>query len=383
MNRPRMTIAVVCAGALALAAARDGLAQSRPAAGADRPLARYIPANDLLLYVEIDGLDAHAPAWKKSALYRLLNETKLGAMLDDLLAQGVTQFLAADGDKEKPTTAELIGMYKATFRDGAAFGIAGRPSDPNNVVALGVFRNGVRSGLLDYIKRVGTAKSVSERRGARTVFRSTTGGPSWWAEGDDLVLVPSDEMTDRAIAAIDGKAPNATTHPLRNELMKAGGGFEPFGVAFVDFTKVPMPPDAAQYGLDGLKRLDYRFGFQDEALASVFRVIAPAPRRGALALFEAPTFDRNSLPPVPAGLASWTAFSFTPAAFYEKFKGIARRRRAPWGRGPSTRSSRAYSRTCKSGSRRICSASSARSGSSTSTAMRRRPASRSARPAPR
>ena len=30
------------------------------------------------------GLDAHADAWQKTAAYKLLNDTKLGALLEDL-----------------------------------------------------------------------------------------------------------------------------------------------------------------------------------------------------------------------------------------------------------------------------------------------------------
>ncbi len=84
-----------------------------------------------------------------------------------------------------------------------------------------------------------------------------------------------------------------------------------------------MPPDAAKVGVDGLKRVDYRVGFQDEALFSVLRVLAPSPRRGVLALLDSPTFDKSALPPIPAGLSSWTVFSLNPSSFYEKIKGLA------------------------------------------------------------
>src|SRR5436309_1382498 len=53
------------------------------------PLARYVPRQDLFFYLEFDGLDAHADAWKHSAAYKLLNDTKLGALLEDLTRQGI------------------------------------------------------------------------------------------------------------------------------------------------------------------------------------------------------------------------------------------------------------------------------------------------------
>ena len=65
--------------------------EARPAdkgAGA-APLARYVPLKDLLAYLEFDGLDAHADAWRASAAYKLLNDTKLGTVLEDLALQGI------------------------------------------------------------------------------------------------------------------------------------------------------------------------------------------------------------------------------------------------------------------------------------------------------
>src|SRR5262249_55869983 len=47
-------------------------------------LGRYVPRQDLVFYLEFDGLDAHGEAWQKSAAYKLLNDTKLGALLEDL-----------------------------------------------------------------------------------------------------------------------------------------------------------------------------------------------------------------------------------------------------------------------------------------------------------
>src|SRR5438094_10389168 len=52
-------------------------------------LARYIPRQDLALYLEFDGLEPHADAWKHSAASKLLNDTKLGALLEDLARQGI------------------------------------------------------------------------------------------------------------------------------------------------------------------------------------------------------------------------------------------------------------------------------------------------------
>ena len=58
-------------------------------AGADdgQSLARFIPADGLAALVEHDGLAGHAEAWRASAAYKMLNETSLGAMVEDIAVQ--------------------------------------------------------------------------------------------------------------------------------------------------------------------------------------------------------------------------------------------------------------------------------------------------------
>ena len=49
------------------------------------------PRRDWLGLVEHAGFDAQPEAWKGTALYRMLNETSLGAMLEDILSQVADQ----------------------------------------------------------------------------------------------------------------------------------------------------------------------------------------------------------------------------------------------------------------------------------------------------
>ncbi len=48
---------------------------------------RFVPRDNLILYVDFDGLDAHAEAWQKTAAYKMLNQTPLGVMLEEVAAQ--------------------------------------------------------------------------------------------------------------------------------------------------------------------------------------------------------------------------------------------------------------------------------------------------------
>src|SRR5262249_11269593 len=93
--------------------------------------------------------------------------------------------------------------------------------------------------------------------------------------------------------------------------------FEPIFRVMWDFAKIPLPPDAAALGLDGLKRIDVRWGFQDKALASVTRIVAPTPRRGLLAMLDGTTLEVGQVPPVPNGVEGFTAFAAKPDVIYD------------------------------------------------------------------
>src|SRR5271166_1436910 len=75
-----------CAAAFAVGwlATRDGRAQGSTPAN-ELSLARYFPRQDLVVYVEFDGIDRHREAWKKTAAARLLTETTTGAMYEESL----------------------------------------------------------------------------------------------------------------------------------------------------------------------------------------------------------------------------------------------------------------------------------------------------------
>ena len=106
--------------------------------------------------------------------------------------------------------------------------------------------------------------------------RSTpsTGQASWWVEKGDLVLSSRPELV---ISVLDGRAPNVADHPLRTRLLKKSDGFEPVAAGFFDLAVLPpMPPQAVQLGLDGLKRFEIQWGIQDDAMLAVVAMVAPS-----------------------------------------------------------------------------------------------------------
>ena len=97
-------------------------------------------------------------------------------------------------------------------------------------------------------------------------------------------------------------------------------GLEPAAYGFIDLAALPpVPAEGAKLGLDGVKRIELQWGFQDEALMTQVRVVAPSPRRGLLAFFDQPTFDLRSLPPIPAGRPAFAIWSIDLAKTYDQF----------------------------------------------------------------
>jgi Protein of unknown function (DUF1559) len=300
------------------------------------PLARYFPRKDLVAYVEFDGIDAHSEAWKKTALARLLDETPTGTMLSDVASQ-ILDAVLVPGEEGMPTPAEITTIAQDLFRSGFAFAINRKPDDPSakpTCVGL-VLRGAGRGPLAAMIKKILDAEEMGQLAttldkpgGRKLTLVGPAEGPcvAWWAEKDDLVFsIMEAGYADVMISVLDGKEPNAVEHPARLELIKVENGLEPAGLAFLDATALPpLPPEGAMFGLDGIKRVDLKWGYQGEALVSISRIIAPSPRKGVLAMFDQPTFDGKSLPPLPDGVGTFTAFSIDLVKVFDQLAALAK-----------------------------------------------------------
>jgi prepilin-type processing-associated H-X9-DG protein len=322
-------MALIIVASLSLTPAVMGQEPPKPAASA--PLARYFPRQDLVVYAEFEGLDAHRDAWNKSAAYRLLSETTTGAMLEHSIVQ-VLDLVLASQPQAPATSDDFVALGKHLLRSGFALGInrAGGVGLPR---CLAVVIRGGASGppraILHRLLQVGEGprnrvKRV-EKPGGRSVQVLGDVSPrsvAWWSEGNDLVVsLVSPLGVDAIIAALDGREPDAVDHPNRLALKKSddASGFEPVGLAFFDMAALPpLPREAVALGLDGIKRLDYRWGFHGPAIQSIVAAVVPAPRRGIPALFDQPTFDVRHLPPLPGGLSGFTVLSLDSARLYDQ-----------------------------------------------------------------
>ena len=116
-----------------------------------QPLARYIPAEGLAALVEHAGFDAHPEAWKGTALYRMLNETSLGAMLEDILSQVADQGFRRAG---APLSGkELVGLLSHLLNQGFAVGYLQNPQPPQPKGVVVVIRGAARSAVFQRVIR--------------------------------------------------------------------------------------------------------------------------------------------------------------------------------------------------------------------------------------
>ncbi len=178
--------------------------------------------------------------------------------------------------------------------------------------------------------------------------------------------------------AIEGKQPNVATHPAYVSALAEGKdvrGFQPDGLFFLEWgsgkgpfagmddgrdplamylsalgmvlgqygveslmpgllgepkADQPAAPGAkqqpdptSQLGLDGLKRIVGRWGFQGKALFTDVRLEAPAPRKGLVALLDdQPSFRKDQLPPVPRNTRAFLVDSLDVAATYRRLVGV-------------------------------------------------------------
>jgi prepilin-type processing-associated H-X9-DG protein len=295
---------------------------------ADEPLARYAPSDELFLLVEFQGLDADRASWERTAAYRLLNETQLGTLIEDLATQGIT--LGIESEPEPPklggrevSPGEIVSGIEFLMRQGGMIALTGEiPPEgagageglPEGLGFVAVLR-GVASAdadpiaarILEEIRKDPEVQAQTEQRAGRAVTINPEEGVGFWVEGEDLVLTSD---VDGVIAVLDGQAPSAADSGVLAGLGSEAEGFVPVLRGFVDFEGLPeMPEEAKAMGLDGVDRVEMLWGFQDEAIRSELRVVAPSPRRGLLRLIDQPTFDLSSLPPMPADLTAFTVVS--------------------------------------------------------------------------
>jgi Protein of unknown function (DUF1559) len=308
--------------------------ETRPAAreAGLAPLSRHLPQRDLLAYLEFDGFDAHADAWRASAIYKLLNETHLGSVLEDLALQGIELLDETTPLDERVTGADVVGVVKHIAQHG--FAVALFRKGPERVCFAAVVRRGdqpelkrllgtLKETVLDTDREKKPDISISSRVGHKFSRLGVDG--IWRAEKGDLVL-SSEASVDELAAVQSGREQSIVDHPLGVELRRATDGFKPAAIGFVDMASLaPLTPDAMDLGLDGLERITVQWGFEGAAMVTRVRLTAPVPRRGALALLDQPAFNLDTLPALPPDLTSLFVLSVDLAKSYDQIDILMKR----------------------------------------------------------
>ena len=176
----------------------------------DSPLGRYAAREGLVLYAEFAGLDAHADAWKKTAAYRMLTSTSLGAMLEEVGAQ-VFDRLLQNAPNRKLGGAELVAVVKQMMRRGWLVALNADAKGAKPLHATIVLRGGVvKENKALFGRLVGSfmgadSKAKIERKGgwAMIVVPPAAGAPAgsgwiWWAEKADLGIAVDPDV-DRCV----------------------------------------------------------------------------------------------------------------------------------------------------------------------------------------
>ena len=324
--------------------AQTATTKSETAATADPanvvPLGRYVPKENLFFYFEFAGLDAHDEAWKKTAACKMLYDTPLGGMLEEVCTQLLDKGLSSVPDM-KFTGAEIVSLVKNTARSGFVMALHIDPKAKEvNDTLRGTFVlrgaaskpiRGISARLMGWVMgaeakpkiefREGRSRGVRYRSVGLHPIRAGLGGPrkmTWW-------LSPTSRWLPRRPLP---PSPARTPAPsIIRSFRSSPSPREPFTrspSAFIDVAGCPETPTrddgrSTPIGRDmvsiGWMRVG---GFDDDALATITRLAAPKPRQPLFAIFDQqPTFEKTSLLPLPEGVESFLELSMNPAQLFE------------------------------------------------------------------
>lgn len=290
-------------------------------------IAGWLPKQDLVFYFQFDGIANHGPEWNKADLKQLMDKTSMRAMLFDIVNQvrSVAKSLAKESPFEEINSKLIDLLPEYLLEQGFAVALYNIPgaTEPTGLFVLPDIDK--TKGLREVIQKItdddlkkGAAKI--EKVAGRDVLQASGEMVAVIFDKDDYVLNIGKQKN--ALELMQGKGRSLRDDATYRQLRKTAKNFSPLMVASLDLASIPMPPEAAQLGLDGLKKVNAKFGFDGGQFAGQLTIDAPSPRKGLLSLFDNPTLDLKSWP-IPASSRSFTAVSFDLQKIYEKVLGMA------------------------------------------------------------
>src|SRR5262249_50378358 len=151
---------------------------------------------------------------QKTAVYRLLSETKLGTLLEDLAIQAIHVSQEMFPATIPVKGVDAVGIVKRIARNGLVVAVFGKPREPWGYLAVlrqcdrPEIRSAITSVAANLRAQAGeNAEFGSIEKGGRTLYRLGT-RDVWWAEKGDLILSERSEA-DEILDVIDGRRPSA------------------------------------------------------------------------------------------------------------------------------------------------------------------------------
>ncbi len=318
------------------------VAQNRRAS----PPPEHLLPQESVLYLGYDGLRRHQEAWQQTAAHAALVESGLYGVVEKVMTT-----IGRQAERD-PQAAEVFALVKRglehLYQDGVSVAVSlPEQAGPFGVVVLHDAAD-LQGAVLQLINEasggeVQTQESeVAGRAITRFLIPNVPVEAGCWVEGSHLVVAAGIGALEQAVAIADGQTPNITNSPLWQQYRTAAD-FEVTSTGWLNVAElrerfgampVPMPPDARRdqpvriseimqaLGLDTLERIAGRGGFQGKSCISETDIVAPAPRRGLLALMDQTSFTMEDLPPLPARFSGVWASSFDWAEAYSTILGV-------------------------------------------------------------
>ena len=168
------------------------------------PLGRFVPKENLVLYVEFAGVDSHPEAWKNTAACKMLNETPLGDMLEEVAGQLLDKVLTFF-PTHKLSGSEIMALTKHAARSGWVLAINANPKGPDLSRGTFVLRGAAGKTMRPLTSRLmgmmmgsevkpkvtpkdGRTLIVVPAPAAQASSNAADAGWVWWAEKDDLIV---------------------------------------------------------------------------------------------------------------------------------------------------------------------------------------------------
>lgn len=308
-------------------------AVSQPAANSMDP-AGMVP-KDAVLFVQMDGVNAHLPAIKDTAKWKALDESGLRARIFDLL-----EMLASAGGPEAATLARsaLDNLHQYGVTLGVAMTADDQPLQlsPYGVVVFhgaGELKHDLMTLAFGLNPAVREAVQAQAKAGRQISVVIPPGGPmpglevALWAEGDHLVVAAGVNASDRVIAILEDQAPSVVENDLYertrsdDEFTVSQLGWIDIETLLANLDALPLPPlpngqqaslseIVGVLGLGNLEAVTMTSGFRDAVTWDRLDVIAPEPREGLLALMNQRNMTMDELPPLPPSTDAFLAGTF-------------------------------------------------------------------------